>query len=94
WLSKLPKQLSIEVWSINLVLGGAIGNVIDRFLEGRVTDFIDFYVGTWHYATFNIADIAITVGAGLLIFSELWLKPRAEKQQAVDSLVENTPTEK
>ncbi len=79
WLAKLPKQLNTEVWGINLVLGGAIGNVIDRFLEGRVTDFIDFYIGTWHYATFNIADIAITVGAGLLILSELWLKPRQAK---------------
>lgn len=79
WLTKLPAKLTVETWGINLVLGGAIGNLIDRFLEGRVTDFIDFYIGTWHYATFNIADIAITVGAGLLILSELWLKPRQEK---------------
>lgn len=79
WLSRLPKVLNVEVWGINLILGGAIGNVIDRILEGRVTDFIDFYIGTWHYATFNVADIAISVGAGLIILSELWLKPRAEK---------------
>lgn len=86
WLAKLPNKLNIESWGINLVLGGAIGNVIDRFLEGRVTDFIDFYIGTWHYATFNIADIAISVGAGLLIFSELVLKPRQQKQaEAADS---------
>ena len=80
WLAKLPNKLTIETWGINLVLGGAIGNVIDRFLEGRVTDFIDFYIGTWHYATFNIADIAITIGAGLLILSELILKPREQKK--------------
>lgn len=80
WLAKLPNKLNTESWGINLVLGGAIGNVIDRFLEGRVTDFIDFYIGTWHYATFNIADIAISVGAGLLVLSELVLKPRAEKK--------------
>jgi len=79
WLTKLPNKLTVETWGINLVLGGAIGNVIDRVLEGRVTDFIDFYIGTWHYATFNVADIAITIGAGLLILSELILKPRAEK---------------
>ncbi|WEJ62233.1 signal peptidase II [Thiomicrorhabdus lithotrophica] len=86
WLAKLPNKLTIETWGINLVLGGAVGNVIDRFLEGRVTDFIDFYIGTWHYATFNIADIAITIGAGLLILSELILKPRQEKQaEATDS---------
>ena len=82
WLSKLPNKLTIETWGINLVLGGAIGNVIDRFLEGRVTDFIDFYIGTWHYATFNVADIAISIGAGLLILSELILKPRADKKAA------------
>lgn len=86
WLAKLPNKLNAESWGINLVLGGAIGNVIDRFLEGRVTDFIDFYIGSWHYATFNIADIAISVGAGLLIFSELVLKPRQQKQaEAADS---------
>jgi len=80
WLTKLPNKHTVETWGINLVLGGAIGNVIDRVLEGRVTDFIDFYIGTWHYATFNIADVGITVGAGLLILSELILKPRAEKR--------------
>lgn len=86
WLAKLPNKLNAESWGINLVLGGAIGNVIDRFLEGRVTDFIDFYIGSWHYATFNIADIAISVGAGLLILSELILKPRQQKQaEAADS---------
>ena len=80
WLKKLPNKLNVETVGINLVLGGAIGNVIDRVLEGRVTDFIDFYIGTWHYATFNVADMAITAGAGLLILSELILKPRAEKK--------------
>lgn len=79
WLSKLPKKMTVEVWGINLVLGGAIGNVIDRILEGRVTDFIDFYIGTWHYATFNVADIAITIGAILLIYSEFFIKPRQEE---------------
>ncbi|GAB6070920.1 signal peptidase II [Thiomicrorhabdus hydrogeniphila] len=80
WLSKLPSKITAEVWGINLVLGGAIGNVIDRFLAGRVTDFVDFYIGNWHYATFNVADVAITIGAGLLILSEFVLKPRQKKQ--------------
>lgn len=82
WLRKLPAKLTPETWGINLILGGAIGNVIDRILAGRVTDFIDFYIGTWHYATFNIADMAITIGAGLLLLSELWLKPREAKLTA------------
>ncbi len=79
WLTKLPKKWTTEVVGLNLILSGAIGNVIDRVLEGRVTDFIDFYIGNWHYATFNIADMAITIGAGLLLWSELWVKPKAEK---------------
>jgi signal peptidase II len=80
WLVKLPNRFTVEVLAINLVLGGAIGNVIDRVLAGRVTDFVDFYIGTWHYATFNVADMAITAGAVLLLWSELWLKPRRAKQ--------------
>lgn len=80
WLAKLPKLWSAEVVGINLILSGAIGNLIDRIAAGRVTDFIDFYIGNWHYATFNIADIAITLGAGLLLLSEFWLKPRQQKQ--------------
>ncbi|BBP46702.1 lipoprotein signal peptidase [Thiosulfatimonas sediminis] len=74
WLKKLPAKLTTESLALNLVIGGAIGNVIDRILEGRVTDFIDFYIGTWHYATFNIADIAISLGAILLIVHELFFR--------------------
>lgn len=54
-----------------LILGGAIGNLIDRLLYGQVTDFIDFYIGTWHWPAFNIADSAITIGAVLFILDEL-----------------------
>lgn len=82
WLKKLPNKITTEVVALNLVIGGAIGNVIDRILEGRVTDFIDFYIGTWHYATFNVADIAISVGAGLLILSELFLKKEKPEDQS------------
>jgi len=74
WLKKLPAKITTEVVALNLVIGGAIGNVIDRILEGRVTDFIDFYIGTWHYATFNIADVAISLGALLLIIYELFFR--------------------
>ncbi len=89
WLAKLPPKLTVEVWGVNLVLGGAIGNVIDRFLAGRVTDFIDFYIGSWHYATFNIADVAITVGACLLIYSEVFCcKPEKEKQEKQEKQTE------
>lgn len=50
-----------------LIVGGAIGNLFDRSYHGFVVDFIDFYVGDWHFATFNIADCAICIGAALIV---------------------------
>lgn len=50
-----------------LILGGAVGNVVDRVLYGHVVDFLDLYAGTWHWPAFNVADAGITVGAGLLV---------------------------
>ena len=52
-----------------LITGGAIGNVIDRFRFGEVVDFLDFYVGSYHWPAFNVADSAISVGAVMLIIS-------------------------
>ncbi|MEW6676469.1 MAG: signal peptidase II [Pseudomonadota bacterium] len=54
--------------ALALILGGAVGNLIDRVLYGHVIDFLDFYVGTWHWPAFNVADSGITVGAALLIW--------------------------
>lgn len=53
------------------ILGGAIGNVIDRLLHGYVVDFLDFHSAGWHFPAFNIADSAITIGAVCLIWDEL-----------------------
>ena len=53
-----------------LILGGAIGNLIDRILYGQVTDFLDFHIGAWHWPAFNIADSAITIGAILFVLDE------------------------
>ena len=58
-------------WSLSLILGGAIGNVIDRLLHGHVIDFIQLHAAGWYFPSFNIADSAITVGAVLLILDEL-----------------------
>lgn len=72
-------QFSLALW---LVLGGAVGNVIDRLRIQKVVDFIDFYIADWHFATFNIADIAISIGAFLLImdsFNIRILKSRPEQ---------------
>lgn len=69
WLKHLNSTAKLEAISISLILGGAIGNLIDRVLLGYVVDFLDFYnyFGSYHFPAFNIADSAICVGAALLI---------------------------
>lgn len=62
WLFKLKRNEPYLALGLSLVLGGAIGNLIDRLRLGEVIDFLDFYAGTYHWHTFNIADSAITVG--------------------------------
>ena len=56
--------------ALSLILGGAVGNVIDRVIYGHVIDFLDFYIGRWHFPAFNIADSAICIGAALFILDE------------------------
>lgn len=58
--------------ALGLVIGGAVGNVIDRMVWGKVADFFDFYVGTWHWPAFNIADAAIVIGAAILVLDGLF----------------------
>jgi len=58
-------------WALALILGGAVGNVIDRILYGHVIDFLDVFIGNWHWPAFNIADSAICVGAVLFVLDEL-----------------------
>jgi signal peptidase II len=58
-------------WALALILGGAIGNVIDRIAYGHVIDFLDFYIGNWHWPAFNVADSAICIGAVLFVLDEL-----------------------
>jgi len=66
WGKKLTKRDVWEKAALGLVLGGAWGNLLDRIRIGQVVDFIDFYIGAWHWYTFNVADIAICIGAVLL----------------------------
>lgn len=56
---------------LGLILGGAVGNLVDRVMSGAVTDFVDFYVGSYHWHTFNVADTAITVGIICMILDSL-----------------------
>ncbi len=58
-------------WSLSLILGGAVGNLIDRIAYGHVIDFLDFHIGGWHRPAFNVADGAITIGAALFVLDEL-----------------------
>jgi signal peptidase II len=60
---------SLGRYGIALILGGAAGNVLDRWSRHSVTDFIDFYVGRYHWYTFNIADSAIVIGAALVVLA-------------------------
>jgi signal peptidase II len=68
YLLKKTRGQPLFCGSLALILGGAVGNLVDRVLYGHVIDFLDFYLGTWHWPAFNVADSAITVGAGLLIW--------------------------
>jgi len=58
-------------FALTCVLGGAVGNLIDRVVYGYVIDFLDFYAAGWHFPAFNVADSAITLGAACLILDEL-----------------------
>jgi len=66
-----------ERLALGLILGGALGNGIDRILRGAVVDFLDFVFGTWHYWTFNLADSFILVGA-ILYLLKMVLAPKVE----------------
>ena len=67
WLTKLKIHQRLQTVSIALILGGAIGNLIDRSVYGHVIDFIDVYYNNYHWPAFNIADSAISIGAVLII---------------------------
>jgi signal peptidase II len=71
WMLRSHPGQKLFSLAISLILGGAIGNVIDRLLYGYVVDFLDFYWGTWHFPAFNVADAGISVGAALLILDEI-----------------------
>ena len=76
-----PAKNRMLLSALALIVGGAIGNLIDRIASGGVTDFIDVYVGTHHWPSFNVADSAITVGIGLMIVDS-FRAHRAERAEA------------
>ena len=73
WLSRLKPHETLLAVALSLVLGGAIGNLIDRLAYGYVIDFLDVYYQTWHWPAFNIADSAITLGVILMLVESFGL---------------------
>ena len=69
--------------SLASILGGAIGNLIDRILFGEVIDFFDFMVGDFHWYIFNIADSAVTVGIILMLFYSFLFKPKVQPTHSI-----------
>jgi signal peptidase II len=75
WLRRVRQGLLAV--AIGMVIGGAIGNVIDRVARGAVVDFLDFHWQTWHFYAFNVADSAISVGVGLMVIDSLLARREA-----------------
>jgi signal peptidase II len=71
WLLARHGTQRLFAFALSLILAGAIGNVIDRILQGKVTDFILLHWRGWHWPAFNVADMAITCGAVLLVLDEI-----------------------
>lgn len=69
WLFRLKKEAALEAFSLSLILGGALANLIDRFHYGYVIDFIECHVGAYYWPIFNIADSAICLGAVCLLLT-------------------------
>jgi signal peptidase II len=63
--------------ALGMIIGGAIGNVIDRLMRGAVVDFLDFHLGAWHWYAFNVADAAICLGVIALLLDSLLARPKA-----------------
>jgi signal peptidase II len=79
WLLRLPRREWLTGLGLALILGGALGNLVDRIQLGYVVDFIDVHFRGWHYPAFNVADSAITCGVALLlidIFLQSWRKEK------------------
>lgn len=78
WLRSLDRPLT--QFATGLILGGALGNITDRIMFGAVADFLDFYWQSWHFPTFNVADICISTGAGLWLLDAILSPPHHAPQ--------------
>jgi len=71
WMLNKHGGQRLFAWALSLILGGAVGNVIDRLLHGHVVDFIQVHHSGWYFPSFNVADSAISIGAACLILDEI-----------------------
>jgi signal peptidase II len=79
WLARLPGDERLTGWGLALVIGGAVGNLVDRVRLGKVVDFLQWHWQDWYWPTFNLADSAITLGVALLLIDGLFLVRRHER---------------
>ncbi len=77
-IRKIKAGELLSTFGLSLIFGGALGNLIDRIRFGEVIDFLDFYLGSYHWPAFNVADSAISIGAALLIWEIIRKKPLFE----------------
>jgi signal peptidase II len=81
-LWRSSQTMTASAIGLSLILGGALGNLWDRLLSGRVVDFLLVYIGSYQWPAFNVADSAIVVGAGLLVFEILFTKAHEAEKTA------------
>jgi len=74
WMMRLKDHEKLLAVSLSLILGGAVGNIVDRVLYGYVIDFLDVYYQSYHWPVFNIADSAISLGVGLMLYESFTVK--------------------
>jgi signal peptidase II len=75
WMIRQHRHEIVFCWGLAMIAAGAVGNLIDRVAHGHVIDFLDFHAFGWHFWAFNLADSAITLGAGLLIIDSFRPRP-------------------
>jgi len=81
WLSRLRPDERLTGWGLALVIGGAIGNLIDRVRIGKVIDFLQWHWQEWYWPSFNLADSAITMGVALLLIDGLFVAGRRPRDR-------------
>ena len=82
WLLRLPAKEKLTGAALGLIIGGAVGNLVDRINHGYVVDFIDVYYREWHWPAFNLADSAITCGVVLLLIDGLFLSVSGKRPES------------